>query len=139
SIFAPAHEPKRCGAIEIVVFTRAFPDEMPRILWIHAYGPFPAAWRGIESARMSFLEVALAIRQRISVIPGRRRHESDAKDGAVGRVAKAIHGDSLLLADFAKRTRQRGFRKRIANVGPLDLRRDFQEVVSLDAWRRLRK
>src|SRR5262249_6038122 len=83
----PAHQEEGGIAVEEVMLAGALPDEVPRVIPVHAQDAAPLAGRRLELAGMLADDVALAERQVVGVIARPGRHEADSIGAAVRRVA----------------------------------------------------
>src|SRR5262249_1092127 len=91
SLLAASPQKKRRCPLGKVVLSCTLPDEMPRVLGIHADGPPAMSIGSTEFSCLLRLESTLAVGNRIGIFAGRRRHEANAKYASVSRVAKAFY------------------------------------------------
>lgn len=138
-LVAPTHHPEGCGAVEEVVLARAFPNEMPGVLAIHANRAAPVAVGRLKLSREFLLDVALTIRNGIGILAGSRGHEADAEYAAIRRIAESFDVDGVLCACLSERSLERRIDERVARIGSSDVHRDFDEIICLDSYARLRK
>ena len=92
-----------------------------------------------KRARVSFLEGALPVSDGIRIIAGSRRHETDAEDTAVRRIAESFHLQALGSAGLAERTADCGVGEWITRIWSCHVHRDFDKIVGFNAFGRLRK
>src|SRR5215471_10391019 len=106
-LLPPAHQPKRGRATEKVMLAGAFPNEMPAILRIDPDRAASLADGRLERASVRHFDRALTIDYRIGIIAGRRRHESNAKEAAIGRITEALDVSPITPIRLSKRSAQR--------------------------------
>jgi hypothetical protein len=98
-LILPSHQKERRGAIQIIVLTGAFPGEVPGVLGVNAQNTSPAAIDRLKFALVDPVTTVLTKRNGAFVRARRGRHEPNAVDAPVRRIAEAFHGDVASLVD----------------------------------------
>src|SRR5262249_17685287 len=91
----PAHQEEGGVAVEEVMLAGPLPDEVPRVIRVHAQDAAPLAGGRLELARMLADAGARGEGQVVRVVARPGRHEADAIRAAVGRVAESLDGSRL--------------------------------------------
>ena len=105
AVVAPSGDPEGRGAVEEIVLARAFPDEMPRVVLVHADWTTTMTVGRVERAGHALLECALMVGDLIRVVAGSGRHEADPEDAAVRRHRRSLPQPSAPLRPFCQTSR----------------------------------
>jgi hypothetical protein len=139
AVVAPAHQPVCSSAIKEIVLAGPFPNEMPRVMRVHANGSAPVGVAGVERACGNLRETPLPVSHRVSVIAGGGRHEPDAKDVTVHLVAEALNLPVLRAAGGPKLAGKAGIHKGVVCIRGVHGSGDFHEIIGVDHGGRRRE
>src|SRR5271169_3309752 len=117
------------------MLARAFPNKMPRVLWIDADDAAPVRVSGPKCAGESPCEIRLAISHGVGIVARARRHEANTVNASIFGIAETVDGGWAAAAGFFKVSFDRRIRKAVARVGRGLIQSELDEIVGVDNLR----